>query len=109
MRVALHSVLREGHEAAYDRDHAAIPDELAESFARLGIRNWTIWRSNRDLFHIVECDDFDGAMASLEADPANVRWQASIGAHVDHFVAANPGSPRLVLGEVWQLAYQAQH
>ena len=36
MRIALHSVLREGHEAAYDEAHAAIPAELAASFERLG-------------------------------------------------------------------------
>src|SRR6478609_11800519 len=35
MRIALHSVLREGHEAAYDEAHAAIPAELAASFERL--------------------------------------------------------------------------
>ena len=45
MRVALHSVLRDGHEASYDEAHAAVPDELAEPFGRVGIHDWSVWRS----------------------------------------------------------------
>ena len=78
-------MLREGHEAAYDAAHAVIPDDLAASFERVGIHDWQIWRSGRDLFHLVECDDFAAAMQALDDDPANRRWQESINRHVDHF------------------------
>ncbi|TDE00758.1 L-rhamnose mutarotase [Jiangella asiatica] len=83
MRIALHSVLREGAEADYEREHETIPDDLAATFARIGIHAWTIWRSGRDLFHLVECDDYDAAVRALADDPANARWQAHIGRFVE--------------------------
>lgn len=103
MRVALHSVLRDGHEDAYERDHAAIPGELVATFSRIGIHDWRIWREGIHLFHLVDCDDFDAAMTALADDPANLRWQAFIGAHVERFLPSGEPSP---IREVWQLAAQ---
>lgn len=105
MRVALHSVLRSGTELDYDREHERIPDDLAASFARVGIHEWTIWRVGDRLFHLVECDDFDAAMRALDGDPANERWQARIGRFVDLFVGGPDGAPA-PLPEVWDLGRQ---
>ncbi|WP_026875487.1 L-rhamnose mutarotase [Jiangella gansuensis] len=91
MRVALHSVLRPGARQDYEREHDRIPADLVETFARIGIHDWTIWRSGDHLFHLVECDDFDAAMRALEDDPANARWQAHIGRFVDRFLSADDG------------------
>jgi L-rhamnose mutarotase len=107
-QVVMHSMLREGHEAAYDDAHAAIPEDLVASFARLGIHDWRIWRSGRHLFHLVECDDFPAAMAALGDDPANQRWQAFISEHVDHFEQTGAGWDRMELPEVWRLARQRE-
>jgi L-rhamnose mutarotase len=106
MRVALHSVLREGAEAGYEAAHATIPEDLVESFDRLGIHDWVIWRSGRNLFQLVDCDDFGAAMRSLQSDPANQRWTEFISAYVDHFEL--PGHPpdEMAMPEVWQLARQ---
>ncbi|MFF9563688.1 L-rhamnose mutarotase [Leifsonia sp. NPDC014704] len=106
MRVALHSIIRDGHEAAYDAAHSAIPDDLVASFERVGIHDWQIWRSGRDLFHLVDCDDFAAAMRALDDDPANQRWQESINRHVDHFATSGPGAEGMVLPQVWSLAAQ---
>ncbi|WP_020579348.1 L-rhamnose mutarotase [Actinopolymorpha alba] len=106
MIVPLHSVLRPGAEADYEREHQRIPDDLAASFARIGIRNWSIWRSGRDLFHLVECDDWVAAMKALAGDPADEAWQAHIGRYVDHFVGAESGPAGQVLPHVWSLRDQ---
>ena len=95
MIVALHSRLKPGAEEGYDRDHARIPDDLRETFARLGVRDWRIWRSGLDVFHLVDCDDFDAALAGFEGDPANERWQEVIDGYVDHFVDQGRGTPGL--------------
>ncbi|NEE02814.1 L-rhamnose mutarotase [Phytoactinopolyspora halotolerans] len=106
MRVALHSVVRAGAERQYEAEHERIPDDLVAAFARVGIWNWTIWRSGSDLFHIVDCEDFDAAMRELQDDPANVRWQARIGPFVDRFVSdAGDGAPHPI-GQVWELTTQ---
>lgn len=105
-RVALHSVVREGAEVGYDEAHATVPDELLASFARVGIHDWTIWRSGRDLFHVVDCDDFVAAMTALDSDPANDRWQGFIGPFVDHFVTTVAGPAGMLVPEVWRLTVQ---
>lgn len=101
--VALHSVLKAGREEGYDVAHERIPDDLFEAHRRAGISDWWIWRSGRDLFHLVECDDLPAALAQLEHDPANERWQAFIGDFVDHFVTSS-GEPALPL--VWRMQNQ---
>ncbi|WP_129668100.1 L-rhamnose mutarotase [Phytoactinopolyspora endophytica] len=106
MRVALHSILHAGAEPQYEQEHQRIPGDLADSFARVGITNWTIWRSGSDLFHLVECDDFDAAMRELADDPANLRWQASIGRFVDRFVSDVGDDAPHPIGRVWELATQ---
>ncbi|QDP96021.1 L-rhamnose mutarotase [Microlunatus elymi] len=107
MRVALHSILKPETEDRYRTDHAAIPDDLVASFDRLGIVDWTIWRSGRDLFHLVDCEDFDAAWTALADDPANRRWQAFIGPLVEGFRTDNEGSTGLELERIWSLAGQS--
>lgn len=106
MRIALHSIVRDGREAGYEEAHAAIPDDLVDSFDRVGIHDWTIWRSGQDLFHLVDCDDFAVAMTALDTDPANERWQAFIGPYVDHFVTTGDGPEGMIVGRVWSLGDQ---
>ncbi|BDZ64059.1 L-rhamnose mutarotase [Agromyces mangrovi Wang et al. 2018] len=102
MRIALHSTVREG----YIEQHASIPEDLVDTFARVGIHNWTIWRSGEHMFHLVECDDWDAAMAAIEEDPANLRWQATIGPYVELYRDSD-GEPGFVpLAEVYDLRRQ---
>jgi L-rhamnose mutarotase len=74
--VALHTRLREGREADYDRVHASIPVELDGALREAGVHSWRIWRSGRELFHLVEVDDYRAMRAFLAEHPANVPWQA---------------------------------
>jgi L-rhamnose mutarotase len=99
---ALHSVLKPGREADYDRVHARVPDELLDALRDAGIREWRIWRSGRNLFHLVECDDFDAALRALADDPRDRSWQAFIGDYVAHFEEPANGLPL-----VWELSGQA--
>lgn len=106
MLVALHTVLKHGHEEDYLRDHQRIPDDLAEAFERLGIHNWSIWRSGRDLFHLVDCDDYAAAATALLDEPADQRWQAFIGRHVQEMVTTGEGPQGHPLPQVWTLTEQ---
>ena len=106
MRVALHSALRPGAAADYRREHARVPDELRALFDRAGIREWAIWRSGDRLFHLVDCDDFDEAMAVIRADDADRRWQERIGVYVDDFYDADGAVGYLPLELVWSLEQQ---
>ena|SRR5437764_11474438 len=103
--VAIHTVLREGKEQAYEEVHARIPDELMDAHRRAGIHDWRIWRSGRNLFHLVECDDFAAAMRKIEQEPANQHWQLFIGDYVDHVELTATGEAALPL--VWRMQEQA--
>jgi len=104
--VALHSTIRAGAIEDYREHHARVPDELRALFDRAGIRDWRIWRSGDRLFHLVECEDFERAMAVVNPDPANERWQAEIGRFVDQFFGPD-GTPGFTpLEQVWSLDEQ---
>lgn len=108
MIIALHSVLHPGAEDDYDTRHASIPDDLVATFGRIGIHEWAIWRSGRELFHLVECDDWIAANEALSTDPANAAWQADIGRFVEGFVqVSGPGPGGQPLPLVYSL--RAQH
>ncbi len=106
MRVALHSEIVEGRVASYALRHARVPDGLVETFARIGIHDWTIWRSGRRLFHLVDCDDWSAANAELDRDPANAAWQRDIGRFVEVFRATDGSEGYVPLDAVWSLATQ---
>lgn len=106
MQVALHTTLHPGHEEGYLRDHETIPADLVATFARLGIHDWKIWRSGRDLFHLVECDDFAAAMEALKTDPADQKWQAFINTHVAGMVTFGDGVAGYPMPQVWTLGGQ---
>lgn len=72
---ALHTVLRAGKESDYDQIHAVIPAQLEVSLRAAGVHNWRIWRDGRDLFHLVDCDDYQRMREALRDDPVNIAWQ----------------------------------
>jgi len=84
---AFRARIRPGLEDGYDETHARLPDEVVEAHLRAGIHDWKIWRYGRELFHLVECDDVEAAFRSLDEDPANARWQETIGPYVESFDA----------------------
>lgn len=106
MRIALHSVLHEEAVDDYRAQHARIPDDLLALFECAAIHEWTIWRSGRELFHLVECDDFDTAMRIIDPDPVNARWQAHIGRFVAAFHGPDGEDAFAPLEEIWQLTKQ---
>jgi L-rhamnose mutarotase len=100
-RIALHTRLKPGQETEYDAVHATIPAELDEALRAAGVRSWRIWRDGRDLFHVVEVDDYPAMRAALRDHPANVPWQARMAELLeveDDYSGRDSG-----LGLVWEL------
>ncbi|MBS1882056.1 MAG: L-rhamnose mutarotase [Actinobacteria bacterium] len=76
MRVALHTRLREGTADAYEEAHRKVPPALLSAIRGAGVSRWTIWRSDLELFHLIECDDYEKALEALANLPVNVAWQS---------------------------------
>ncbi len=74
-RIALHTRLAPGKEGEYESVHAVIPPDLDAALRQAGVRTWRIWRDGRDLFHVVEVEDYQAMRHFLREHPANIPWQ----------------------------------
>ncbi|SDN36472.1 L-rhamnose mutarotase [Allokutzneria albata] len=99
--VALHTRLRPGKEAEYDRVHAEIPAALDDALRAAGVHSWRIWRSGRELFHLVVCEDYAVMREHLREHPANVPWQARMASLLE--VADDYSGAESGVGLVWEL------
>jgi L-rhamnose mutarotase len=57
--IALYTRLRAGMEDHYEAFHKEVPAEIADDLIARGVRDWCIWRRDRDLFHLVIAEDYD--------------------------------------------------
>jgi L-rhamnose mutarotase len=78
MKVGLHTRLKPGAEERYDQYHAAVWPEILAGIRGAGVTTWVIFRDGLDLFHYVECEDYDRAMAELAKSEVDRRWQAEM-------------------------------
>jgi L-rhamnose mutarotase len=78
MQVGLRTRLKPGAQDRYDEYHRAVWPEVLDAIRRAGITSYVIFRDGLDLFHYIECDDYERAIADLAHDPVNVRWQAEM-------------------------------
>lgn len=78
MKVGLHTRLRPGAEARYEAAHKAVWPEVLTAIRDVGITKWLIFRDRLDLFHYIECEDYERAIAELARNPVNQRWQAEM-------------------------------
>lgn len=100
-RIALHTRLKPGKEAEYDRVHARISDQLDAALREAGVESWSIWRSGRELFHVVEVADYQGMRKQLATNPVNIEWQAVMSELLE--VEDDYSGDDLGLTQVWEL------
>jgi L-rhamnose mutarotase len=78
MKIGLHTRLKPGVEARYEEYHREVWPDVLASIRRSGITKYVIFRDGLDLFHYIECADYDRAIAELATDPVNIRWQQEL-------------------------------
>ncbi len=100
-RIALHTKLKPGREADYERAHAVIPAELDTALREAGVHSWEIWRDGPDLFHLVEVEDYQAMRKALADHPANIPWQAKMAELLD--VRDDYSGNDLGIKKVWEL------
>jgi len=102
MEVGLHTRLKPGSGERYEEYHRAVWPEVIDTIKRNGIRRYVIFRDGLDLFHFIECDNYDRAMAEIAKDPVSMRWEAEIATMmaVTHDFSGE-GSDRM--HKIWEL------
>ena len=103
VRVALHTRLKPGAETAYEAAHREVPPELTAAIRAAGARAWTIWRSERELFHVIDCDDYARLLSALAALPVNIAWQARMAELLEQVHEYGDEGADAGLKVVWEL------
>jgi L-rhamnose mutarotase len=78
MKVGLHTRLKPGAEERYEEYHRAVWPDVLAGIRNAGITKYVIFRDGLDLFHYIESDDYDRAIAELAQSPLNQRWEAEM-------------------------------
>ena len=78
MQVGLHTKIKAGYEERYEEYHHAVWPDVLKEIRRAGITKYVIFRDGLDLFHYIECEDYDRAIAEIVKDPTSVKWEAEI-------------------------------
>ena len=78
MQIGLHTRLKPGSEERYEEYHRAVWPEVIDAIRKAGITRYFIFRDGLELFHFIECEDYDGAIAEISKDPTSMRWEAEI-------------------------------
>ncbi|CAM4155973.1 L-rhamnose mutarotase [Nocardia ninae] len=103
MRIALHTKLKPGAEAAYEAAHRAVPAELVAAIKDAGATSWTIWRSGTDLFHVIDCAAYDLLLSQLAELPVNVALQLQINEYLEGTHDYSATGAAATLPVVWEL------
>ncbi|HKW71334.1 MAG TPA: L-rhamnose mutarotase [Candidatus Dormibacteraeota bacterium] len=78
MQVGLHTRIKPGSEERYEEYHRAVWPRVLEQIRRAGITKYVIFRDGLDLFHYIECDDYDRAIAEIAQDSTSMQWESEI-------------------------------
>jgi L-rhamnose mutarotase len=103
VRIALHTRVHADRIDEYEAAHRAVPAELTEAIRAGGAQRWTIWRSDTDLFHVIDCEDYAALLAHLNALPVNVAWQARMAELLDVVHDYSADGAAVTLPVVWEL------
>jgi L-rhamnose mutarotase len=103
MRIALHTRVRADRIAEYEAAHREVPEELVAAIRAGGATAWSIYRSGTDLFHLIDCEDYDKLIAHVGAQPVNAAWQARMADLLEVVHDYSTGSADAALPVVWEL------
>jgi len=99
VRIAIHTRLKPEGIAGYEHAHDNIPPAIPKLLRAGGCTEWTIWRNGVDLFHLVECEDWEALKAFMAEQEADHAWQAQVGAFRD-FTLVGGDEPMPVIFEL---------
>jgi L-rhamnose mutarotase len=89
----------------YRERHAAVWPEMLEALSATGWRNYSLFlRDDGLLVGYLETEDFQAALAGMEATEVNARWQKEMAPFFEALDDARPDEAMKPLTEVFHLA-----
>ena len=88
----------------YRARHRAVWEEMLDALRETGWRNYSLFlREDGLLVGYLECDDFEAALAEMDAREVNARWQADMASFFDLPEEGQPDTGLERLEEVFHL------
>ena len=82
-RIGFTMRILDGRVDEYVRRHEAVWPELLADLTAAGVRTYSIFRRDQDLFAYLEVDDFAAFTSAMGDSEANARWQREMAALID--------------------------
>ena len=82
-RIGFTMRILDGQVDEYVRRHEAVWPELLEDLRAAGVRTYSIFRRDHDLFAYLEVEDFGAFTGAMAGSDANARWQHAMAALID--------------------------
>jgi L-rhamnose mutarotase len=104
-RVCFRLRVRADRLAEYRERHRTVWPEMLDALRSTGWRNYSLFLAgDGTLIGYVEVDDFDAALAGMEATDVNARWQAEMAEYFELPDGERPDTGLERLDEVFHLA-----
>jgi len=87
----------------YEREHQRVWPELLAKLKQVGISDYSIFRRGQELVLSLTVDDLDQALAELDRDPVNQRWQQFMSRLFEPVPDLRPGERFAMMKEVFRL------
>lgn len=100
IRIGRIALLKEAAIVEYKTWHSTVFPELLELISQAGIRNYSVFLSDRILFSYLETDDWAASADYLSHQSVCVAWQRLMAPLMD---AEDPLSPWKVIDEIFHL------
>ena len=82
-RIGFTMRILDGRVDEYVSRHEAVWPELLADLTAAGVRTYSIFRRDQDLFAYLEVDDFAAFTSAMGDSEANARWQIEMAALID--------------------------
>ena len=87
----------------YDRAHQAVWPELLAELERFGVRDYSIFRREQQLFLFLRVPNFERLLHQLAQSEVNQRWQRTMAPLFEAVPGIQPGETFAMMREVFHM------
>jgi L-rhamnose mutarotase len=108
-RIAFQLRLKHGSEKAYDEAHRHVWPELLAELQSFGVREYSIFRRDSELFLYMLVPDFQQLLVALAENDVNRRWQQTMEPLLDKVPSLQRGEAFAMMEEVFYMPGTGGH
>jgi L-rhamnose mutarotase len=102
-RVAFQLRVKKGFEEAYDIAHKQVWPELLAELQAFGVREYSIFRRQQELFLTMRVPDFQVFLEQIKRSKVDQRWQRMMAPLLEAVPSLAPGEALAVMEEVFYM------